>query len=129
MSFLSAITTPAAWVATFLFKRLFRTEGFDKNFPLWETPVLGPMNGANQALSYIIFVRDRDDFEREYPTLEIVHQELCQNHFKYLISGGLNFRQLLPTWMGRPVVNFFQQVLSPFNRWTSLHHVIVIRKK
>lgn len=115
--------------ATFLFKRLFKTEGFDKNFPLWETPVLGPMNGANQALSYIIFIRDRDDFEREYPTLEIVHQELCQNHFKYLISGGLNFRQLLPTWLGRPVVNFFQRVLSPFNRWTSLHHVIVIRKK
>lgn len=114
--------------AAFLFKRLFKTEGFDKKFPSWETPVTGPMNGANQALSYIIFVRDRTDFERKYPTLKIVHHELCQNHFKYLLSGGLNFRQLLPDWMV-PAINFFQIVLSPFNRWLSLHHIVVIRKQ
>jgi SAM-dependent methyltransferase len=114
--------------ASFLFKRLFKTEGFDKEFPSWQTPVAGPMNGANQALSYIVFKRDRVEFERKHPKLEIIHQELCKNHFKYLISGGLNFRQLLPTWMS-PVINFFQRILFPFNCWTSLHHVIVIRKK
>lgn len=114
--------------AIFLFKRLFKTEGFDKEFPLWETPVVGPMSGANQALSYIVFVRDRADFERKHPRLKIVHQELCQNHFKYLLSGGLNFRQLVPDWMG-PAINFFQATLSPFNRWLSLHHIVVIRKQ
>ena len=114
-------------LATFLFKRLFTTEGFDKDYSSWETPVAGPMNGANQALSYVVFTRDRIDFERKYPSLKIVHRELCGNHFKYLLSGGLNFRQLLPDWMS-PVVGFFQVVLSPLNRWTSLHHVIVIRK-
>ena len=40
--------------ATFLYKRLFHTEGFDKTYPSWETLISGPMNGANQALSYII---------------------------------------------------------------------------
>lgn len=114
--------------ATFLFKRLFKTEGFDKSFPSWETPAAGPMNGANQALSYIVFVRDRTDFERKHPTLKIVHQELCRNHMKYLLSGGLNFIQLLPDWMS-PVVEFFQLALSPFNRWTSLHHITIIRKE
>ena len=113
--------------ASFLFKRLFRTEGFDKAFPSWETPVAGPMNGANQALSYIIFVRDRADFERAHPQLKIVHQELCRNHMKYLLSGGLNFRQMLPDWMS-PVVELVQFVFSPLNRWTSLHHIMVIRK-
>ncbi|MDI1276634.1 methyltransferase domain-containing protein [Methylobacter sp.] len=114
--------------ATFLFKRLFKTEGFDKRFPSWETPIAGPMNGANQALSYIVFVRDRVQFEHKHPTLKIVHQELCRNHMKYLLSGGLNFRQLLPDWMN-PVVEFFQLALSPFNRWTSLHHIVIIRKE
>lgn len=38
-------------IASFLFKRLFRTEGFDKSYPSWETPVAGPMKGANQALT------------------------------------------------------------------------------
>lgn len=114
--------------ATFLFKRLFKTEGFDKSFPSWETPVVGPMNGANQALSYIVFVRDRAEFERKYPTLKIVHQELCRNHIKYLVSGGLNFKQLLPDWT-RLLIEFFQWALSPFNRWTSLHHIVIIRKE
>ena len=114
-------------LASFLYKRLFKTEGFDKKFPKWETPADGPMHGANQALSYIVFVRDREIFEEKFPNLEIVHQEVCKNHLKYLISGGLNFNQLLPNFMG-PVIEFFQWVSSPFNRWTALHHVVVIQK-
>jgi len=114
--------------ASFLYKRLFKTEGFDKNFPEWETPVAGPMNGANQALSYIIFIRDREKFEKKHPNLKIVHHELCKNHFKYLLSGGLNFRQLLPDWMV-PVIDAFQWLFSPLNRYLSLHHIMVIRKQ
>lgn len=114
--------------AAFLYKRLFKTEGFDKNSPSWETSVAGPMNGANQALSYIVFIRDRADFEQKYPALKIVHHKLCQNHFLYLISGGLNFRQLLPDWFA-PAINIFQFILLPFNRWLSLHHIVIIRKQ
>lgn len=114
--------------ATFLFKRLFKTEGFDKNFLSWETPATGPMNGANQALSYMIFVRDKDEFERKYPNLKIVKQELCGNYIKYLLSGGLNFRQLLPDWMS-PLIQFIQFLLAPLNRWLALHHIVLIRKE
>lgn len=114
--------------ASFLFKRLFKTEGYDKEFPSWDTPIAGPMNGANQALSYIVFVRDRGDFERKHPTLKIVKQELCENYMKYLLSGGLNFRQLAPNWMGL-FVEFLQFLLSPLNRWMALHHIVLIRKE
>ena len=114
--------------ATFLFKRLFTTEGFDKNFQSWETPTIGPMNGANQALSYIIFVRDQAVFKRKYSTLEIVYQRPVGNYLKYILSGGLNFRQLLPDYMS-PFIAVLQWFLSPINRLVSLHHVIVIRKK
>ncbi len=113
--------------ASFLYKRLFRTEGFDKTYPSWETPAAGPMNGANQALSYIIFVRDRSEFERKYPSLKLVHVQRAGNYLKYLLSGGLNFRQLLPDWM-TGVVNIAEKLLWPLNRWLALHHVIVIRK-
>lgn len=113
--------------ASFLFKRLFRTEGFDKTFPSWETPVAGPMNGANQALSYIVFVRDRVELERKHPSLKIVHEQRVGNYLKYIISGGLNFRQLLPNDM-TGAVNVIEKLLWPFNRWLALHHVIVIRK-
>ena len=113
--------------ASFIYKRLFRTEGFDKTYPTWETPVAGPMNGANQALSYIVFVRDRAEFERKHPSLKIVHEERVANYLRYIISGGLNFRQLLPDGtIG--MINGLEKLLWIFNRWFALHHIIVIRK-
>jgi SAM-dependent methyltransferase len=114
-------------VATFLFKRLFHTEGFDKNYPSWETPVTGPMNGANQALSYIVFIRDLKDYERKYPSLRVVHQEPVGNYLKYLLSGGLNFRQLLPDSF-TAFVGLLEKLISPLNKWIALHHIIVIHK-
>lgn len=114
-------------VASFMYKRLFKTEGFDKTYPSWETPTTGPMNGANQALSYIVLVRDRAEFQRKHPSLVIVHEQQVDNYLKYLFSGGLNFRQLLPDWM-TGAVTVAEKLLSPFNRWLALHHVIVIRK-
>ncbi len=114
--------------AAFLYKRLFRSEGFDKHFPSWETPSTGPMNGANQALSYIVFVRDRQAFERKHPGLEIVHQEICGNYLRYLISGGLNFRQLLPDAL-IPVLKVVEKLLYPVRRLMALHHIVVIRRR
>lgn len=113
--------------ASFLYKRLFRTEGFDKTYPSWDTPVVGPMNGANQALSYIVFVRDKELYETRYPDLKIVHQEIVGNYLKYLISGGLNFRQLLPDSCTE-FVGLLEDFFSPLNKWVALHHVVVIRK-
>jgi len=115
-------------IASWMYPRLFATEGFDKAFPAWETPATGPMNGANQALSYIIFVRDRRLFDERYPGLDIAHMQPCGNHIEYLLSGGLNFRQLVPHWMASGVAAF-QTITSPFNRWTALHHAVVIRKR
>lgn len=113
--------------ASFLYKRLFRTEGFDKTQLSWNTPATGPMNGANQALSYIIFIRDRAEFERKYPSLKIMLLHPLDNYLKYLISGGLNFQQLLPDRMNG-IINFIEKLLRPLNQWLALHHVIVIKK-
>jgi SAM-dependent methyltransferase len=114
-------------VASFVYRRLFRTEGFDKASPAWETPVAGPMNGANQALSYIVFVRDRAQFASRFPTLQIVHQQPVDSYLRYLVSGGLNFRQLLPDAF-IPVLRLFERGLTPLHRMLALHHVVVLRK-
>ena len=115
-------------VATFMFKRLFATEGYDKTFGSWQTPTIGPMNGANQALSYLIFVRDRVLFEQKYPQLRIVYESTCDNYLCYLLSGGLNFRQLAPDW-GVGGIRILEKLFSPLNRLLALHHVVVIRKE
>lgn len=114
-------------VARFLFARLFSTEGYDRDFPSWNTPVAGPMNGANQALAHLVFKRDRHLFEERFPGLEIVLQQPAGNYLRYLLSGGLNFRQLVPDF-AVPLVRMLEWVLTPLNGWLALHQVIVLRK-
>jgi SAM-dependent methyltransferase len=114
--------------AGLLLTRLFKTESFDKSQAGWNTESRGVMVGANQALSYIVFIRDRETFQQKFPGLEIVAAHPLNNYLQYLFSGGLNFRQLLPDAM-LPVVKVIEFLLTPFSRILALHHIIVLRKK
>ncbi len=113
----------AAWV----FKRLHNSETFEPDAPGWESSTRkGPFSGANQALSYVVFTRDRSQFVQEFPQLKLVfHRPHTQ--LSYLLSGGVNFRQLLPDRL-TPLVKIADQVLSPLNRWVALQQTIVLRK-
>lgn len=110
-----------------LYKHMFAQETFDKGQLAWNSPAKGPMSEANQALSFIIFKRDREVFLREFPEFEIVHEKICSNYLRYLLSGGLNFRQLVPDFC-LPAVRAAEIMLRPFKSFLGLHHVIVIRK-
>jgi len=115
-------------VASFLFKRLFSSEGFDKLADSWIADIDGPMNGANQALSYIVFNRDKDKFNEEFPLLEIVYQKTLTNYLRYFFSGGLNFKSLVPGFMVKPLM-MLEYLLTPLAKVLALHHIIVIRRK
>ncbi len=114
-------------IAAFLFKRMFSTEGFDKEMPGWNVPMEGPMNGANQALSYIVFNRDRKLLADRYPQLEIVYQAPLSNYLRYLLSGGLNFRQLAPNAF-IPLLKGVERLLYPIQGYLALHHLIAVRR-
>lgn len=120
---------PAAGpLAAWLYPRLFATEGYDKRAPGWDTPIGGPMSGANQALSYVVFDRDMQRFSAEHPLLEIVHRDVLGNWLRYLLSGGLNFRALVPS-AGTGLLKLIERMLMPLRRGLGLHRVIVIRKR
>jgi len=72
-------------------------ELFDPNAAIWEFPSSGPLSGSNQALPWIIFSRDRGQFAREFPEWH-VRQVLPQMPLRYLVSGGLTTRNLVPAW-------------------------------
>jgi SAM-dependent methyltransferase len=63
----------------------------------WEFPAGGPLSGANGALPYILFSRDRAQFEREFPMWRIRTIEPMMP-FRYLVSGGVSMRSLMPGW-------------------------------
>ena len=114
--------------ARWLFPRLHDSEIFDLSADAWENDLQsGPCSGANQALSGIIFDRDRDRFVSEFPELELV-LDRPHTHLSYLLSGGVNFRQLVPGWAGS-LVPSLESILSPLNRWIALQHTIVLRKR
>jgi SAM-dependent methyltransferase len=110
------------------YKKIFDSETFDMTQQAWKNESLGFMNGANQALSYIVFKRDKKLFEQRYPKLEIVLQRPLNNYLRYLFSGGLNFRQVLPSFCG-PLLMLFEGMLYPVNSLFALHQIIVVRKK
>lgn len=114
-------------VARYVFKRLHASERFDPEAPDWRaTNTTGPLSSANQALSYIVFRRDRVRFQDEWPALSIV-AEWPHTHLWYLASGGVNFRQLLPAAL-MPLAVFAERALSPFNKVLALQQTIVLQK-
>lgn len=114
-------------LAAQFYRRLFATERFDRSQQGWASTAAGPMTGANQALSYIVFARDGAEFARRYPGLEVVEQRPLTNYPRYILSGGLNFRALIPGWSGG-AVKALEAVARPVARYLALHHLIVIRR-
>jgi len=110
--------------ARFVFTN-FHHERFDPKAG-WDLSEGGPLSQANDAIPWIIFVRDRAIFERDFPKLKIV---LLRNHtpIRYLISGGLTLRQLLPGF-AYPVVRALEWLLSPANNLLGMFMTVIIEK-
>lgn len=89
-------TAWSEWVYTHLHSEPFSPEGD------WVIPNTGPLSGANGALPWIVFQRDRALFEARFPRWHIKNIEPMMS-FSYLLSGGVSMRSFLPGWMYRPV--------------------------
>jgi SAM-dependent methyltransferase len=116
------------FVASRFYKKLFDTETFDKNQKEWINSKSEIMLGANQALSYVVFKRDLQKFNLQYPDLDVVLQRPLNNYLQYLVCGGLNFRSLVPPFLS-PLVRLAEIIISPLNRIFALHHIIIVQKK
>lgn len=109
-----------------VFSGLHASEGFDASAPAWETGSSGPMSSANQALSYIVFKRDLAKFNAEFPQLSLVADE-PHTHLRYIVSGGVNFRQLLPNAFA-PAMKLAERILSPLDSFLALQHTLVLKR-
>ncbi len=103
----------------------FHHEDFDPTAD-WKIEGDGPLSQANGALPWIVFRRDREIFERGFPKLRVTAFE-PQMPFKYLLSGGLSMRQLLPgACYG--LVDGIEWLLRPFNRWIGMFYYVALHK-
>lgn len=66
----------------------------------WFIPDTGPLSGANGALPWILFCRDLNKFERDFPEWSLKSIKPIMP-FTYLLSGGVSLRSLMPGWSYR----------------------------
>jgi SAM-dependent methyltransferase len=84
------------WVYQRLHSEPFQPDGG------WTIPNTGPLSGANGALPWILFERDRERFQEQFPEWRIESIELLMP-FSYLLSGGVSLRAFVPGWAYRPI--------------------------
>jgi SAM-dependent methyltransferase len=110
--------------ARFIYKN-FHHERFDTQAK-WTLEKTGPLSQGNGAVPWIIFSRDRKIFEAQFPSLRIVG---IRNHtpLRYLLSGGLTLRQLLPSF-AYPLIKAIEYALSPINNWLGMFQTIELEK-
>ncbi|HEY7469072.1 MAG TPA: class I SAM-dependent methyltransferase [Acidimicrobiia bacterium] len=78
----------------------WHNELFDPDSPTWDSPESGPVSGANAALPWIVFDRDRARLESEWPDLRLL-EVVPFMAWRYLASGGVSMRSLQPGWSYR----------------------------
>lgn len=101
----------SAW-SSLIYTRLHH-EPFRPEADEWEFPPGGPLSAANMALPWIMFVRDRARFEREFPQWRVLSIRPFMP-FRYLVSGGMSMRGLAPSW----TFGLWRALESALGRWS-----------
>ncbi|HPN55237.1 MAG TPA: class I SAM-dependent methyltransferase [Candidatus Omnitrophota bacterium] len=104
----------------------FHHETFDPSAG-WGVEGEGALSCGNGALPWIVFQRDYGVFSRRYPRL-VLKRFRPFGPLGYLLSGGVSFRQLLPTW-GYPMIKALEWLLSPLSPWLSMFYYIELEKE
>jgi SAM-dependent methyltransferase len=115
------------WVtpwSTLIYRRLHH-EPFDTGAG-WSLPKGGPLSSANGALPWIVFRRDARQFASEFPRwrIEQIHEMMP---LRYLLSGGVSMRSLLPRWSSA-LWRGVEAMLAPARRQTGMFAFIVLRR-
>ena len=102
-------------------------EPFDPSAASWTVPPNGPLSGANGALPWIMFERDRRQFEREFADWQIARVAPMMP-FAYLLSGGVAYRGPIPGWSYRPLRGL-ERALGRWQERLAMFALLVLRRR
>lgn len=92
----------------------------------WSFKSTGPLSGANLSQAWIVFVRDKEKFEIEFPNLKLESIEPI-NPISYILGGGFTFPQILPN-SAYKWVNTVENILKPLNKFSGMFYLIKVKK-
>jgi SAM-dependent methyltransferase len=110
----------------FIYKN-FHHEPIDTETPDWTFPSSGPLSGANGALPWILFQRDRLQFNKEFPLFGI---EKVQPFlpFRYLVSGGVGMRSFMPMFTYNSWKRLEQKLQPHMNKLAMFAFISLIKR-
>jgi SAM-dependent methyltransferase len=117
------------WATTwsrFVYRHLHH-EPYDEGAMEWALPAGGPLSGANGALPWIVLSRDRARFQQVCPELEVVLVRPIMP-FRYLLSGGVSLRGLMPSWT-TGLWRGAERALAPASGVLGMFVFAVVRKR
>ena len=123
---IAMIDVPHTPFARFFFRR-FHPEPYDDRATSWAFDQSDAMLDSNQALTWIVFFRDRERFARLFPDLHVDAPRFLP-WLSYLVSGGVTKRNLVPGFLV-PVFRALDRLLRPLDRWLALHWHLTVRKR
>lgn len=107
--------------------RYLHHEPFDHECDQWDFKEGGPLSQANSALPWIVFSRDREKFEREYPDWCIQKIRL-HTPFRYIVSGGVSLISFSPKRLYK-VWRKIEQIMNPWvNAWAMFATIVLVKK-
>ena len=101
-------------------------EPFQPDWPDWTIPSVGPLSGANGAMPWILFERDREKFAGRFPKLKIERVEPFMP-FRYLVSGGISMRTLAPNATYRFWTGIERAMERYMRTWAMFAFVVISR--
>lgn len=102
-------------------------EPYDDRAKGWDFAQQDAMADANQALSWLAFVRDRKRFEAEFPDL-VIERLAYLPWCAYLASGGVTRRSMLPGPLANLAV-VVDAATRPLGGLFALHWHITLRRR
>jgi len=112
--------------ARFFFS-VFHPEPYNAKAVDWDFPAGHTLLDSNQALSWIVFFRDRAQLRQTVPNLDL-EQWSYLPWFSYLLSGGVNLRSFVPRPMA-PLVRTFDTLFRPLDPLFAIHWHLTVRKR
>jgi len=104
----------------------FHPEPYDDRADHWDFDQEHSMLDSNQALSWIVFFRDREKFRRALPGLRLEAWDHLP-WLSYLLSGGVNLRSFAPPWLN-PAIRGLDWLVQPLDGLFAIHWHLRIRK-
>lgn len=121
------LTEPHVGPLSWWVYRFLHHEPLDLRARDWAMPVEHALAGANSAQAWIIFVRDRARFDREFPGLRLLGYRRF-SPLQYWLSGGLKAWTLVPAALV-PLVRAIDRLLIAVWPGSASYCHVVLRRE